>query len=406
VRCSYTKEIAMLLPPCIRLLVCSGALALAACGGGADRPTVDEGPAEAPLSLAASLGDLIFEDVSLSASGKQSCASCHVNEVGHAADNALAVQLGGPLLDQPGLRSSPSIRYLFANTPFHFDEEGTPTGGFFWDGRAATLQAQAREPLLGASEMANASVAEVVQKLSKAAYADEFKRLFGSDIFSRPDDALAALTIAVQAYQLEDKDFRPFSSKFDLALSGKAELSAQEQRGQALFNDEQKGNCAACHPSAKQPDGSPPLFTDFSYDNLGVPRNAALPRNADPAHFDLGLCARADLSQRPDLCGAFKVPSLRNSALRKVYFHNGRFTTLKEVVTFYVQRDTNPEKWYPRDAGGAVRKFDDLPAQYRENVNTSEAPYTRQPGDAPALSDAEVDDVVAFLRTLTDGYRP
>ena len=141
------------------------------------------------------------------------------------------------------------------------------------------------------------------------------------------------------------------------------------------------------------------------YDNLGVPRNPALVRNADPAYFDLGLCARPDLTDRADLCGAFKAPSLRNVAVRQAYFHNGRFSTLKEVVTFYVQRDTRPEKWYPTDASGQVVKFDDLPPAYRGNVNTSEVPYNRRPGDAPALTDAEVDDVVAFLRTLSDGYR-
>ena len=145
---------------------------------------------------------------------------------------------------------------------------------------------------------------------------------------------------------------------------------------------------------------------DFSYDNLGVPRNPELQRNTDPAYFDLGLCQRADLAQRGDRCGAFKVPSLRNVALRKSMFHNGRFKTLKEALSFYVQRDTSPEKWYPLASDGTVQKFDDVPAEYRGNVNTSEGPYNRGPRDVPALSDAEIDDVIAFLNTLTDGYAP
>jgi cytochrome c peroxidase len=91
-------------------------------------------------------------------------------------------------------------------------------------------------------------------------------------------------------------------------------------------------------------------------------------------------------------------------ALRGALFHNGRFSSLKEAITFYVQRDTNPEKWYPRRADGSTTRFDDLPEHLRGNVNTSEAPYNRRPGDAPALSDAEIDDVVAFLKTLSDGY--
>ncbi|HJV62988.1 MAG TPA: cytochrome c peroxidase, partial [Albitalea sp.] len=312
------------------------------------------------------------------------------------------------LLDRQGKRSSPSIRYLFANTAFHFDAEGTPTGGFFWDGRATSLQDQARRPFLAANEMANASVAELIDRLSRAAYADEFRRLFGEDIFSRPDAAFDRMTLALQRFELEEPSLRPFSSKYDEFLRGRAALTAQEQRGLALFNSPAKGNCAACHPSAKAGDGSHPLFTDFSYDNLGVPRNPELAHNADPAFFDLGLCARegGDLAGRTDLCGAFKVPSLRNVAERQVLFHNGRFKTLKDALTFYVQRDLQPEKFYPLSADGTVNKFDDLPSAYRANVNTTEAPYDRRPGDAPALSDAEIDDVIAFLKTLSDGYRP
>ena len=381
------------------------ALALAGgCGGGGGDAVSSTGPGRSAPSAIAALGELAFRDLSLSASGRQACASCHAPEAGHAPANALAAQFGGPLLDRQGGRSAPSIAYLSTNTAFRLAPDGTPGGGFFWDGRAASLQDQAAHPLLDPDEMANASKAEVVARLSRTAYADEFRRVFGSDILDRPDDAFARLTLALQAYQHEDADFRAYSSKYDEFLRGRAALSEQELRGLALFNSPGKGNCAACHPSARQADGSLPLFTDFSYDNLGVPRNAALRHNDDPAFFDLGLCGRPELAGRSDLCGAFKVPSLRNVALRRVYFHNGRFTSLKEALTFYVQRDTHPEKWYPTGADGRVRKFDDLPPQHRGNVNTREAPYDRKPGDAPALGDAEVDDVIAFLRTLSDGY--
>jgi cytochrome c peroxidase len=267
------------------------------------------------------------------------------------------------------------------------------------------LQDQAGPPLLAANEMANTGKADVVDKLSRAAYAEEFKQVFGADIFSRPDDAFDRLTLNVQAYEREDTDFRPFTSEYDEFLRGNVSLGDQEMRGLALFNDPTKGNCLACHPSAKGADGSFPLFTDFTYDNLGVPRNSALAQNADTTFHDLGLCTRADLPNRPDLCGAFKVPSLRNVGLRQAIFHNGRFKTLKDALTFYVQRDTNPEKWYPLNADGSVNKFDDLPLQYQGNVNTTEVPYNRKPGDVPALSDAEIDDVIVFLQTLTDGYR-
>ena len=382
------------------------ALLLAACGGGGSSASTASVPVAAALSVQAALGEKIFADVSLSASGRQACASCHSPDNAHSPANGLAAQLGGALLDLQGRRSAPSIHYLSFNTAFYFAVDGTPTGGFFWDGRAASLQAQAGEPFVNAFEMANASVADVIAKLSRAAYADEFKRVFGADIFTRPEDAMARVTLALALYQKEDADFRAFSSQYDEFLRGNAKLSDQELRGLALFNNPVKGNCVGCHPSGKGTDGSFPLFTDFSYDNLGVPRNAALNRNDDPEYFDLGLCERADLAARTDLCGAFKVPSLRNVAQRHVFFHNGRFTTLKDAITFYVQRDTHPEKWYPLNLDGSVKKFDDLPPQYHPNVNTVEVPYNRQPGDAPALSDAEVDDVIAFLKTLSDGYKP
>ena len=93
-------------------------------------------------------------------------------------------------------------------------------------------------------------------------------------------------------------------------------------------------------------------------------------------------------------------------ALRQAFCHNGRFKTLSDVLHFYVQRDTNPEKWYPTDADGSIRKFDDLPQEFHGNVNVTEVPYNRKRGDAPALDDAEIEDVIAFLKTLTDGYQP
>ena len=387
-------------------VVVSGALLLTGCGGGGSSASNAGVPAESQLSAQAALGEKIFADVSLSASGRQACASCHSPDNAHSPANNLVAQLGGALLDQQGRRSAPSVNYLSFNSAFHFDAEGTPTGGFFWDGRVASLQEQAAEPFVNTFEMANASVADVIDKLSRATYADEFKRVFGADIFSRPDDAMARVTLALSQYQKEDSEFRAFSSKYDEFLRGNVALSAQEVRGLALFNNPDKGNCAGCHPSGKGANGSFPMFTDFTYDNLGVPRNPAIARNADPAYHDLGLCERADiLAGHPELCGAFKVPSLRNVAQRHVYFHNGRFNTLKDAITFYVQRDTHPEKWYPLNADGTVKKFDDLPLPYQANVNTTEVPYNRQLGDVPALSDAEVDDVIAFLQTLNDGYR-
>lgn len=220
-------------------------------------------------------------------------------------------------------------------------------------------------------------------------------------------EAFERIAQALARYQKEDPAFQPFSSKYDAVLRRQASLTPQEERGLALFKDEKKGNCAACHPADKAADGSHPLFTDFTYDNLGVPRNPELGHNAHPAFFDLGLCARqgGDLAARTELCGAFKVPSLRNVALRQALFHNGHFKNLTDALRFYVQRDTHPEKWYPRRADGSIAVFNDLPPALHGNVNTAEVPYDRKPGDEPALTEAEIQDVIAFLKTLTDGWK-
>jgi cytochrome c peroxidase len=203
--------------------------------------------------------------------------------------------------------------------------------------------------------------------------------VFGADIFAHEPEAFSAATKALETYQREAPEFAPFSSKFDRYLAGQAQLTPAEQRGLQLFNDKSKGNCAACHISTRGPDGKPPLFTDFTYDNVGVPRNAEIPA-----------------TQR-ELCGAFKVPSLRNVATRSVFFHNGRFHTLKEVMDFYVERDTDPAKWY-----GTHAPYDDVPGDLRKNVNRDEVPYDRKTGEAPRLNAQEIDDIVAFLLTLTD----
>lgn len=381
---------------------------LVACGGGGDGGTTNTTTTE-NLSAEARVGALIFNDKGLSANGQQSCASCHAAEFGHAQNNALPGQFGGPDGDLQGGRTSPSARYLHTNVSFSIAADGTPSGGFFWDGRASSLADQAGGPFLNPVEMANASKAAVIDKLKAASYAADFKAVFGADVFANAETAYAKMTQAIARLETESSQFHPYDSKFDHYLRGKVTLTAQESNGLKLFEDPNKGNCAGCHPSSKFDNGDHPLFTDFTYDNLGIPRNNEIKANAtDPAHFDLGLCESGPRTKvaNPDLCGLFKVPSLRNVALRKAYFHNGKFKTLKDVVTFYVQRDTHPEKFYPVNADGSVNKFNDLPAEFVGNVNTTEVPYNRNKGDAPALTDAEIDDVVAFLKTLSDGYQP
>ena len=225
--------------------------------------------ADAPLSAQAQLGRQVFHDTSLSAAGQQSCASCHLKESGHASAHGLA--LGGPDMKSLGTRNTPSLRYLWQNTAMHLNDEGKAIGGFFWDGRADSLAAQAGEPFLNPAEMANADKASVVAKLSRASYAGEFEQLFGATIWQQPDQAFAAMTQVLASYQTEDPDFHRFDSLFDQVMQGRARFNAAQERGWALFKDPHKGNCAACHTAEPGPDGSPPLFTDHSYDNLGVP---------------------------------------------------------------------------------------------------------------------------------------
>ncbi|WP_341677565.1 cytochrome c peroxidase [Niveibacterium sp. SC-1] len=391
------------------------AAALTACGGGSSdsQPAAPGLPsASGDLSATAQLGERIFKDVSLSASGRMACATCHVPDSAHlnpgAGTAGLGTSDGGANLDIQGFRKAPSLRYLRFAPSFNFDSEGTPNGGFMRDGRFLTLAEQASKPFFEAHEMALPNADALATKAAVAEWASDFRKQYGQDVFADPAKTLDRIAFTLAQYQKEAPEFAPFDSKYDAFLAGKTLLTAQELRGLALFNDPTKGNCAACHPSAKPPNAPGPLFTDFSYDNLGVPRNTGIRANADSSYFDLGLCGpfRADLAGRTDLCGAFKVPTLRNVTIGGPYFHNGRFATLKEALRFYVRRDTHPEEWYPQLADGTIDKFDDLPPAYRGNVNTTEVPYNRKPGDAPALSDAEIDDVISFLGTLRDGWTP
>lgn len=361
----------------------------------------------------AELGRLAFFDPSLSASRRQSCASCHDPAHAYGPPNALAVQRGGADLQGYGTRAVPSLRYL-RRTPIWFktyvgnprerltDTDNVPVGGFTWDGRFDTMAEQAAFPLLAANEMANASAEAVTRSLSRSAYADQFRSVFGADIFTRPADALAALGQALQRFQLDDPSFQPYSSKFDAVLDGKARFTAQEQRGFELFRDRKRGNCAACHPVQMGANGAHPLLTDFSFEALGVPRNPEIPANADPAYYDLGLCGpvRTDQRDQKSWCGLFKTPSLRNVATRGAFFHNGRFHTLEAALRFYVQRDARPAQWYPHPDG--PQRYDDLPPALQDNVDHINPPLTQRKGDAPVWNAAEIGAVLAFLATLCD----
>ncbi len=395
-------------------------LFLGACGGGgstsspdatvvamaspapAPAPTPAPAPAPAPLTLS-EVGDRLFNEVSLSASGKLSCAGCHVQAAGHADAADGFLPLGGTDGQAQGLRSSPSLNYLDGAGAFRFNAQGDPQGGLFWDGRADSREAQARGPFFNAKEMANTEGPTFSNKLRALSYFEDLLRSNALTASASDEQLLQAVSNALAAYQVEDAAFHAHSSKFDAVQAGRTSFTAQEARGLAAFNDPQRGNCASCHDSSPRPNGQPAAFTNFRYFALGVPRNASQATN-DPAFFDLGLCGpqRNDLSGRSDLCGMFKVPTLRNVGLSAPYFHNGAIKTLEEAVAFYATRDSDPARWYPV-VGGQVQRFNDLPAQYQANVHQG-APFGRRANQVPALNPQEASDIVAFLRTLNDGF--
>jgi cytochrome c peroxidase len=362
------------------------------------------------------LGKQMFFDPSLSGSGKMSCASCHSPDHAFTPTNSLDVQIGGTDLRRQGMRAVPTLKYLQAVPQFaaHYhdsDDEGDesidagPTGGLTWDGRVDHGSDQARIPLLSAFEMAS-SPQKVAAAVRAAPYAGAFREAFGAQVFSDDDATFKAVLKSLETFEQSPEVFYPYSSKYDAYLSGKATLTAAEMRGLELFNDEKKGNCASCHISQRGRNGSPPQFSDFGLIAVGVPRNRTLAVNRDPRFFDLGACGpeRTDLDHRAEYCGLFRTPTLRNVALKKSFFHNGIYHSLDDVLRFYARRDTNPQEFYPV-VKGKVQKYDDLPRRYWANLNT-DPPFDRKPGDEPVFSDAEIKDVIAFLDTLTDGWKP
>lgn len=365
------------------------------------RPPVPT-PTPAPVPTLAEVGNRLFDDTRLSASGKLACASCHVQAQGHADAAGSFLPLGGLDGTHQGLRSSPSVRYLDQAGAFRFDAQGRPHGGLFWDGRADNRTTQARGPLFNADEMANADVTALATRLRALPYAADLRAAASLPAAATDDQLVDAAVTALARYQADDTKFHAFTSKFDAVQDGRATFTAQEQRGLAAFNDPQRGNCASCHDSRPAPGLGRALFTNFSYHALGVPRNKSQ-ATANPAFFDLGLCGpqRSDLAGRQDLCGLFRTPSLRNVALTAPYFHNASFATLEDVVAFYATRDIDAARWYPV-VNGQVQRYNDLPATLRTNVHQG-APF-RRAGQAPAITPQDAADIVAFLRTLSDGF--
>ncbi|KHL02875.1 UNVERIFIED_CONTAM: diacylglycerol kinase [Mumia flava] len=405
------------------LSAAASAALVSGCGGGGDSASTSSPAATDGLSPMAQVGKQIFFDQTLSASGKQSCASCHDPARGFTDPNNLAVSIGGPNSDLPGLRNTPSLNYASFTPNFKIDSTGKASSGFFRDGRSASLADQAQQPFTNEFEMANASADDVLKTLLTRPYLDQFTAVFTKAGIQDSAAAMQSIGRALAAFQSEDPSFHTFDSKFDAYLAGKTTLTDAETRGLLLFNNPTKGNCNACHISTGK-GSTPALFTDFTYDNVGIPRNWSIaanqegttlpyvPKNGlalgDPnySYYDLGICGplRTDFRVGGSTCGKFKVPTLRNIALTPPYFHNGVFQTLDQVVAWYITRDTDPGRWYVKADGTPDVPYNDLPVAFDGNVNVTEVPYN--PGTAPSLTNQEMSDLVHFLCTLTDGFDP
>ena len=366
-----------------------------------------------PLSRQAAAGRDVFFDPRLSNPPGTSCASCHDVKLGWSGNNGSKSGVAqGSTQQSLGTRNTPGIAYVAFMPGFHTKkEEGKvkAVGGLFWDGRVNTLEEQARGALFSPTEMNLANDAELAARLRSAPYVAALRAAFALTDGATDTDWVKAGISAISLFQ-RSAELMPFDSKYVAVLRGTTQFSPAEARGFKLFADTRKGNCIACHVfNAKSKKPEDHLFTDFTYDNLGLPRNTAIPVSAGTKKFDLGLCGPA--RERPkavgvNVCGSFKVPTLRNAAKRPFYFHNGSFTDLAQVVRFYVERDTNPDKWYPKDSKGRVALFNDLPKHYARNVNREEVPYDRKRGQGARLNEAEIADVVTFIKTLDDGFKP
>jgi cytochrome c peroxidase len=332
------------------------------------------------------LGKLLFIESTLSTPPGESCSTCHDPEAGFGnPDKSLPVSKGA-IPGHFGNRNDMTVAYSAYTPPLQYDKkEGVWFGGLFWDGRANSLAEQAQGPPLNILEMANPSVNAIAEKLRALEYASLFNEIFGPDALSNPDSAFRYMAEAIAAYE-RTKEVNSFSSKYDHWLRGEAKLTYSELQGLKIFEAPDKGNCIACHPCHIADDGTFPLFSDHTFDNLGVPPNPENPfyilppeLNPDGMKFvDLGL---GSVVKDPAENGKFRVPTLRNVAITGPYMHNGIFKTLFQVVTFYNTRDvaTWPDPEVP------------------ENVNKEELGNLK-------LTNQELEDLVAFLNTLTDGW--
>jgi cytochrome c peroxidase len=391
--------------------------------------TTATGAAQA-LTPIEQLGKDIFFDQNLSANANQACAACHAPEVGWTgpdpAINAKGTVYEGSISGRFGNRKPPSSAYATSSPILHYvieKKEALFSGGNFWDGRATGEKLgnpaadQAQGPFLNPLEQALSVPADVVSKVCGGSYANLVQQVWGSNVCD-PDKVNTAfddIALSIAAFEASPES-NAFTSKYDYYLKGMVDLTKGEKKGLNLFKG--KANCSNCHILNPGPNGQPPLLTDFTFDNLGVPRNPENPFYTQAAFNPLGdrwidlglgefLASRMDYQQfAPANNGKQKVPTLRNVDKRpyegfaKAYTHNGYFKSLKGIVHFYNTRDAKPVCINPFTTEADALAQNCWPApEVPVNVNSQEL------GNLHLTEDQE-DAIVTFLKTLSDGYRP
>ncbi len=415
------------------------------------------------------LGKLLLFDKHLSVNQNEACSFCHTPETGFTGPiqslNETTVSYPGSVRMRFSNRKPQSYMYAPFAPVLHYNAlQGDFVGGNFWDMRASgyRLQSpsaeQAQGPPTNPVEMGLPDSACVAYRLSKALYRKLFETVWGTDSFNiqwppdvericatagpplendqyplhlspadraRADHVYDWFGLAISAYEFSP-EVSPFTSKYDSVQAGKDQFTQHEQLGYEMFRG--KARCNECHRDGGP--GEEPLFTDFTASNLGVPRNPELQYyyedtsdrrgyRANPSgqfFVDKGVGSflrtlQSDSGQlnpdsqwvglAPKFDAKFQVPTLRNVDMRptpdfvKAYMHNGYFKSLKEVVHFYNTRDVLP-RCKGGDAGEKVTCWP--PPEDPSNLNK------KQLGNLK-LTDQEEDDLVAFLKTLTDGYK-
>ena len=340
------------------------------------------------------LGEVLFFDKSISFNKTQSCSTCHSPDTAFVdqrknSANQMISEGDNPHLH--GNRNANTALYAMFSPDFHFDEKIQDyVGGQFWDGRAKDLAEQAGGPPVNPVEMGMPDKKAIVERLkADPTYYKPITDLYGESIWADTDKIYAIMEKSIGEFEKQAL-FAPFSSKYDRALKGEAELTALEAEGKALFFDKTRTNCSNCHQSSEV-NSAKETFTNYRYFNIGVPSNQELIKhNKLAADFvDNGLLDNPMVKGDEKQKGKFKVPTLRNISITAPYMHNGVFRDLKTVLLF---KDSfnNPNRKINPETGKAWDK-----PEYAQTINPDVL-------KAKPLTDEEINALEAFLKTLTD----